>query len=224
MATFPEISARDFHTRFDGNRIVQGPVAAPFYPFQHTSNFDYYRPCHFDFCFLNPPHEGMAVLRNDLASACWESLKMKNRYIMAAAHGWKGDGEDEPLPMTIPAEKLVEIGMIYPPFPPVPQLAHNFLLLPESPSTIRARLAMWQENSRQLAAWISKAKLHCALIPNCSWTWPPDPMYSPPARSEPSTEKDEEEWEPNPAAEDSVLVEAAEPSSKLTMAHICTLI
>jgi hypothetical protein len=126
--------------------------------------------------------------------------------------------------MTIPAEKLIEIGMIYPPCPPVPQLAHNFLLLPESPSMIRARLALWQENSRQLAAWISKAKLHCALILNCSWTWPPTPIDSPPSRSEPSMEKDEEEWELNSAAEDSVLVEAAEPSSKPTTVHICSLI
>ncbi|KAF8493553.1 hypothetical protein JB92DRAFT_3127303 [Gautieria morchelliformis] len=175
MSTFPKISSIDFHTILLENHLVQGPVPAPSYPFQFTANFDYYKPNKFDFCFLNPPHEGMAVMRNNLASACWESLKRKTRYIMAATHGWKGDSEEHPLPTTIPTKKLSEIGIIHPPFPPFQQLSHNFLLLPETPEVIGKRLAMWQNNSRQLAAWICKAQLQSAITPNCSWTWPTSP-------------------------------------------------
>ncbi|KAF8529971.1 hypothetical protein JB92DRAFT_2859090, partial [Gautieria morchelliformis] len=137
---------------------------------------------------------------------------------MAAAHGWKGDEEDEPLPTAIPAEEFVEIGMIHPPFPPIPQLAHNFLLLLETPSTIRARLAMWQDNSHQLAAWIGMAKIHCALIPNCSWEWPPSPVDLPVSNNDQSTEQDDGDWEPNSTPEDVALVESAEPSTRVANA------
>ncbi|KAF8508110.1 hypothetical protein JB92DRAFT_3121199 [Gautieria morchelliformis] len=225
MSTFPKISSIDFHTILLKNRLVQGPVPAPSYPFQFTADFDYYKPNKFDFCFLNPPHEGMAVMQNDLASTCWEALKMKTRYIMAAAHGWKGDLEEHPLPTTIPTEKLLEIRMIHPPFPPFQQLSHNFLLLPEMPEVICKRLAMWQNNSRQLAAWICKAKLQSASTPNCSWTWSTSPSSNHSAchrdttTSDRVTEESSEEWEPYSLEEDMVLTESAEPSSKLSSTH-----
>ncbi|KAF8494558.1 hypothetical protein JB92DRAFT_3126805 [Gautieria morchelliformis] len=225
MSTFPKISSIDFHTILLKNRLVQGPVPAPSYPFQFTADFDYYKPNKFDFCFLNPPHERMAVMQNDLASTCWEALKMKTRYIMAAAHGWKGDLEEHPLPTTIPTEKLLEIRMIHPPFPPFQQLSHNFLLLPEMPEVICKRLAMWQNNSHQLAAWICKAELQSASTPNCSWTWPTSPSSNHSAchrdttTSDRVTEESSEEWEPYSLEEDMVLTESAEPSSKLSSPH-----
>jgi hypothetical protein len=81
---------------------------------------------------------------------------------------------------------------------------------------------MWQDNSRQLAIWICEAKLHCSLTPNYSWTWPPSAVDPPLSNSEPSTEKGDTEWEPNSSAEDTTLVEAAEPSSQQIPAHTPT--
>ncbi|KAF8490116.1 hypothetical protein JB92DRAFT_3129115 [Gautieria morchelliformis] len=205
MSTFPKISSIDFHTILLENRLVQGPVPAPSYPFQFTADFDYYKPNKFDFCFLNPPHEGMAVMRNDLASACWESLKMKTRYIMAAAHGWKGDSEEHPLPTTIPTEKLSEIGIIHPPFPPFQQLSHNFLLLPETPEVIGKPPIC---DHSQLLVDLAHFSFERSLYLQCDTT-----------ASDRVTEASSEEWEPNSLEEDTVLTESAEPSSKPSSTH-----
>ena len=184
MAYFPEISPLDFALTGAGDAIIQAPVEPPSFEFQHTSNFDYYRPCAQDFYLLDPPTNRYAVLRSDLASCFWESLKMKGRYILAAANGWNGATAEGPLPITIPEEKLREIGMTHPPFPPFHQLAYNFLLLPESPDKIGEWIGLWQNNSRQLAAWIAQARLQSSRLPSCSWSWPatptdPDPVTAP---------------------------------------------
>ena len=102
---------------------------------------------------------------------------MKGRYILAAATGWSSAGT-EPLPAEIPAEKLKEISMIHPPFPPLHQLTYNFLTLPETVTTIRERVELWQNNSRQLAAWIAQARVQSAKLPSCSWNWPSTPTIS----------------------------------------------
>jgi hypothetical protein len=158
MATFPEIYSSDFSLRRIDGHLVQGPVDAPEFEFQFSSNFDYYRPCSADFIRISSLENAQVVLRTDLASCYWETLKMKCRYILAAANGWKGDFDRSPLPASVPEASLTEIGMIHPPFPPLEQLANNFFLLPALPSLLTIHIKVWQDNSRQLSAWIEKAK------------------------------------------------------------------
>ena len=175
MANFPEISALDFSLTGAGDAIIQAPVETPSFEFQYSSNFDFYKPCASDFYFLDVPTNRYAVLRSDLASCYWESLKMKCRYILAAATGLNSGAASSPLPATIPEAKLLEIDMIPPPFPPLHQLTYNFLLLPESPEKIREWIKLWQKNSHQLAAWIAQAKVQTAQLPSSTWTWPTAP-------------------------------------------------
>lgn len=175
MATFTEICALDFNLIPSGDSIVQAPIPLPDFEFQYSSNFDYYKPCMLDFYFLDAPVNRYAVLRSDLASCYWESLKMKGRYILAAANGGRSEFATDLLPSSIPEEKLREIDMIHPPFPPLHQLTYNFFLLPASPAKIREWISLWQSNSLQLSAWIAQAKLQSAKLSTCSWSWPPTP-------------------------------------------------
>lgn len=175
MATFAKISALDFNLIPTGDSFVQAPIPPPNFEFQYSSDFDFYKPCALDFYFLDAPVNRYAVLRSDLASCYWESLKMKGRYILAAATGGRDEVATDPLSSTIPEEKLREINMIHPPFPPLHQLTYNFLLLPASPAKIREWISLWQSNSRQLSAWIAQAKLQSAKSSSCSWSWPPTP-------------------------------------------------
>ena len=84
MATFPSILALDFSLIEHDGGVTQGPVLTPNFVFQHSSDFDPYRPGNFDFIFLDDPLRTYAVLHHDLASAIWESLKMKGHYILSA--------------------------------------------------------------------------------------------------------------------------------------------
>ena len=93
---------------------------------------------------------------------------MKGRFILAAMHDWDGSEAIQPLPTVVSKEKLAEIHMIPPPFPPLHQLTYNFLLLPERPDAIQRRVQIWQDNSRQLTAWICQAQVNSARLPN-SW-------------------------------------------------------
>lgn len=179
MAYFPEISALDFSlvTDPESGSLTQSPIPLLEFEFQHTSNFDYYKPCPLDFYFLDSPINRYAVLRSDLASCYWETLKMKCRYILAAATGWNSES-DCALPTTVPEAKLHEIGMTAPPFPLIHQLTYNFLLLPERPEKICEWIRLWQANSLQLAAWIAQAKVQSKRLPSCSWVWPVTPNLS----------------------------------------------
>ncbi|KAF8460464.1 hypothetical protein JB92DRAFT_2839226 [Gautieria morchelliformis] len=139
---------------------------------------------------------------------------MKGRYILAAANDWNGETAEKPLPLTIPDEKLAEIGLPHPPFPPIYQLTYNFLLLPESPDVIRGRLTTWQDNSRQLAAWIRKAKLKTAVLPKTSWKWPtpPTPACFDDSDGESSTD---DLWPSNSSEHNTVLGESPEPAPRV---------
>ncbi|KAF8503044.1 hypothetical protein JB92DRAFT_2833505 [Gautieria morchelliformis] len=221
MAGFPDVTSLDYITRFDGDHIIQGPVPAPIFPFQHSSEFDFYRPGKFDFIFLDHAEEQYAVLRHDLASCFWESLKMKGRYILAATNDWNGETAEKPLPLTIPDEKLAEIGMPHPPFPPIYQLTYNFLLLPESPDVIRGRLTTWQDNSRQLAGWIRKAKLKTTVLAKSSWKWPtpPTPACFDDSDSQSSTD---DTWPSNSSEHDTVLGESPKPAREFLVPYCYT--
>ena len=228
MASFPEVSALDFSLVSAGDSFVQAPIEPLNFEFQYTSDFDYYRPCALDFYFLDAPLNRYAVLRSDLASCFWESLKMKGRFILAAANGGVKETSTDPLASSIPDGKLQEIGMIHPPFPPLHQLTYNFLLLPESPEKIREWIALWQANSHQLAAWIAQAKVQSAKIPSCSWIWPTSPTISYPSsvpldspRASPSLETKTEneaslEHDSSLSSDSGALFqESLEPPSKL---------
>ena len=176
MATFPDITSLEFNLhRYDG-RLVQNAVHPPKYGFQFTANFDYYTPNSFDFKFLDAPDNSFAVMRSSLAGALWETLKMKGRYILAAAYDWNPDTATNPLPVTLSPEKLEEIDMISPPFPSVYQLTYNFFEFPAPMNTILEWVEAWQERSRRLSAWICKAKVNSAQCSNCTWKWPTSPL------------------------------------------------
>ena len=178
MATFPEISFLDFSVRKGLHSTTQEPVSIPFHEFQFTSQFDFYRPCKSDLVYLTPSSSDYVVLRNELAVSIWESLKMKTRYILAAAHRWNGDTAVIPLPTSLPDAKLREIKMIRPALPFLHPLTFNPLLCPGPPTAVFSRVAIWQERSRMLSAWISKARLNSSLVTNCSWRWPVSPCPS----------------------------------------------
>jgi hypothetical protein len=223
MATFPDVSAVDFSIRLKDGHLFQGPVPALDCPFQHTANFDFYRPGNFDFITLKTPTQDYAALRSDLAVCFWETLKMKGRYILAAANNWDGSVATEPLPFTIPSEKLREIGMVHPPFPTLHELTYNTLLLPEELPVLRRRIEHWQQNSKQLSAWIARAKINCARLPNCSWVWPDTPP------SCDSTEYDPEEFQDDmdnlsfSSVDNSTFGESPEPSGESLNAHTPTV-
>ena len=103
---------------------------------------------------------------------------MKTKYILAAAHRWNGDTATSPLPTDLLDSKLEEIRMIRPALPFLHPLTFNPLLCPGSPASVFSRVAIWQERSRMLSAWIGKARLNSRLVPNCSWRWPESPVTS----------------------------------------------
>ena len=206
MAYIPDATHIDFNLRREGKHLIQGPVPTLTYPFQFTSNFDYYRPNRHDF-HRTDEASPYVVLRPELAGALWESLKMKGRYILAAANRWTGDASS-PLPATIPIGKLEEIDMVHPPFPPIPQLTYNFMELPETEEVVTQRIENWQENSRQLAVWISQAKLSSLNNPGHTWLWPAPPR---PSSSNHSSDSSDEHWIPNSSSLDTVFSEASLP-------------
>lgn len=176
MANFPEITFLDFSVRKGLHSTTQEPVSIPFHEFQFTSHFDFYRPCKSDLVYLSSSSTDYVILRNDLAVSIWESMKMKTQYILAAAYRWNGDVATTPLPSYLSDAKLDEINMIRPALPSLHPLTFNPLLCPGPSATIFARVAIWQERSRMLSAWIGKARLNSRLVPDCSWRWPTSPM------------------------------------------------
>ena len=101
---------------------------------------------------------------------------MKVRFILAAAYRWNGDTATRPLPTYLTDAKLNEIHMVRPALPFLHPLTFNPLLSPGPPAAVFSRVAMWQERSRMLSAWIGKARLNSTLVPNCSWRWPVSPV------------------------------------------------
>ena len=173
MAAFPEITARNYSVRRGLHTLYQEPILTPRYPFQYTSHFEFYPLGSRDFVYLDPPSHHFATLRSDLAVCLWESLKMKVRYILAAARNGDCNSVFDLLVTFVPKAKLQEIDMLPPPFPPADQLTSNPFLRPGHPAVIETRVSSWQTSSRMLTAWIAKAQANSARIPNCSWSWPP---------------------------------------------------
>ena len=175
MATFPNITASDFSVRKGPRSLEQEPVPVPRFEFQFTSNFDFYPISKKDFVYLDPPCNHFATLQADIASCLWESLRMKVRYILAAARYGNCDSASDLLTSFISNAKLQEIEMLHPPFPPAHQLISNPFLRPGHPTAIDSRVLSWQNTSRMLAAWIAKAQENSARVSNHSWCWPTSP-------------------------------------------------
>ena len=173
MAAFPEITAHNYSVRRGLHSLYQDPILTPRYPFQYTSHFEFYPLGSRDFIYLDPPSHHFATLRSDLAVCLWESLKMKARYILAAARNGDCDSVFDLLVTFIPKAKLQEIDMLPPPFPPAYQLTSNPFLRPGHPAVIETWVSSWQTSSRMLTAWIAKAQANSARVSNCSWSWPP---------------------------------------------------
>ena len=181
MAHYPEVSALDYSVQFKGGQIVQNRVYVPEYAYQHSANFDHYPPTDHDFNAHPEAGPGFMALRSTLAASYWESLSMKMKYILAAAHGWDGTITTNPLPTTIPTSKLAEIKMIAPQFPSLQLLETNYLAYPGKQSDIKELVEAWQALSLGLSAWIGQAQLNSASVENCSWVWPRSPFSVYPA-------------------------------------------
>jgi hypothetical protein len=205
MSGFPEISSLDFSLHRVDSKLIQGPI--PEFQFQFTPNFDFYCPSSIDFLWLDPPVNLHTTLRSDLASCYWETLKMKCRYILTAAHGWKGNFNKSPLPQFVPDSLLSEIGMTHPPLPPLNQLTYNFFLLPEDPAEICRHIKIWQENSHQLSAWIKKAKERRVKVPECSWNWLATPFVPFSVEDDSSSISTDDGWRSNYCELDKMFVE-----------------
>jgi hypothetical protein len=112
--------------------------------------------------------------------------------------------------------------MIHPPFPPLEQLANNFFLLPALPGILTIHIRVWQDNSRQLSAWIEKAKARCAGIPDGSWFWPISPFAPYPIEDDSSSISEDDGWRPSRRESDKSFIECPRASSKHIAPHICT--
>ena len=145
MAIYPEITSFNYSVHMNNDLLEQEPVSVPLYPVQYPPNFDFYKPNKFDFIYLDAPANNYAVLRYDLAISLWETLRMKERYILAAAHDWNGEIASHPLPAFIPDSKFREIHMLRPAFHNSPPLSNIKLFSPAHPNAIRAWISIWQE-------------------------------------------------------------------------------
>lgn len=175
MATFPNITALDYSVRKGPCSVEQEPIPVPWFKFQFTSNFDFYPLGKTDFVYLDPPYNHFATLQADITSCLWESLRMKVRYILAAACYGNCDSAVDLLSTFISNMKLREIDMLHPPFPPAHQLTSNPFLRPRHPAIVESWVSNWQNTSRMLAAWIAKAQENSTRIYNSSWCWPASP-------------------------------------------------
>ena len=178
MASFPEISARNYSVHRGPHSLVQEPVLIPRFQFQYTSNFDFYLLGKCDFIPLEHPPHHYAVLHSDIAICLWESLKMKVRYILATSRNGNCDAVFDLLSTYIPSAKLQEIDMLPPPFPSIHQLTFNPFLRPGHPAVIESIVSSWQTTSRMLSAWIAKAQENSVRRSSCSWSWPPSSVGS----------------------------------------------
>jgi hypothetical protein len=175
MALFPPVTSVDYQLSHDGDNVIQAAVSLPQYEFQHSDNFEFYKPGRHDWTSIFLFGKHYFYLRPELADSLWESVRMKCRYILAAAAGWKGDVDSNDLPLTIPDEKYQEISMIRAPIPPDNYLAHNFLKIPGEKVEIESWIERWQQTGHQLTAWTAKAKENCVDLEDCTWKWPIDP-------------------------------------------------
>ena len=176
MATFPIISERDYSVRPGPYSLEQEPIPMPRFEFQFSSNFDFYPVGKQDYAYLDPPYNLFATIRPDVASCLWETLKMKVRYILAAARDGNCDAALDPLSTFISSAKLKEINMVPPSFPPAHQLSSNPFLRPGHPAIVDSWVTTWQMNSRMLAAWIAKAQDNSTRVADCTWVWPATPF------------------------------------------------
>ena len=175
MAAYPPITAFDFEAHLENGELVQDLVEMPAYDFQHTAEFDFYRPTIHDYVPYPASRPDHVMLRADLAACLFETYNMKVKYVLAAAHDWNGEFTMDPLPTVLPDSKLKEIGMPAPPFPDCQLWAVNFFFKPEKISVIADWVEMWQRKSLSLSAWIYKARIKSKHVPDCSWVWPRSP-------------------------------------------------
>ena len=143
---------------------------------------------------------------------------MKGQYILTMANNWTGSNPSAPLPMTVSLRKLEEIHMIYPPFPPLYQLTYNFFILPEKKEVVCKCIAIWQENSHQLATWICKARFNMLRYCSKSWSWPEPPTYSLTYPKDNGSSTEDSTWSPNSSAADLSLSESMEAPIHTTCA------
>lgn len=131
MAAYPPVTAFDFEAHLENGILMQDLIPMPAYDFQHTAEFDYYRPTIHDYMPYPASGPDQVMLRADLAACLFETYNMKVKYVLAAAHDWNGELTTDPLPSVLPDSKLKEIGMPAPPFLDCQLWAVNFFFKPK---------------------------------------------------------------------------------------------
>lgn len=187
MATFAPVTALDYAKDRTDSIRPQVPVELGEFNHQYTSDFGQYRMCMHDLDRIDTVGGPTYYIRAELAACVWETVRMKVRYILAAAHNWRGDVNTEPLPTDLPKEKCDELSMGMPPIPAGRHLHFNFLKLHDKPEVLFARVESWQQIGHQLTAWIDKAKERTDRIEYTTWHWPEEP-------SEPVPYGERENW------------------------------
>lgn len=198
MANFPRVQSLDYATEMLYGKPIQSRVVVPDFQFQYSPDFEHYKPCGYDFRKIKIFENEYVMLRPELAAAIWESLKMKYRYVLAAAHDWHGERALTPLPQNIPEAKIRELHMIAPPVPDADELTINFFAFATDMITLRVWIERWQQMSHQLSAWIAKAKERTIALGVTSWVWPEEPCAPTPYAERPEWDLDKqanpEEW------------------------------
>ncbi|KAF8579292.1 hypothetical protein K439DRAFT_1620662 [Ramaria rubella] len=174
MNSFAPITAADYQIIRDGNKIIQSEILAPEYEFQHSDDFNRYRPGERDWNYVFIFGRRYAILRAELAMCIWESVCMKCRYIITAASGCSGNSDYTPTTNNLTMEKLAEINMYVPPIPPANYLDFNFFNIPTDRVILESWIHRWQQTAFQLSAWIQKAKENSYKIGETSWRFPID--------------------------------------------------
>ena len=172
MSSPIQITSADYQVRQVEDHYHQLPIQPPA-GYEGGSIFDlnFYSPTARDFTHYRVFNQKISVLRPELADAIWESVRMKIREIVAAGTEWEPGHPT--MPLIIPEEKLREIGLIHPEFPPLHCLSLNLLKAPNDLEEIVNWVDMWQQIGRKLTAWVLKAKEVCAEIPDTTWKWIP---------------------------------------------------
>jgi hypothetical protein len=175
MATFSPVTSLDYAKDRTDSLRPQVNVELGEFEHQYTSDFDHYRICMHDLNMVETVGGRTYFIRLELAASVWESVRMKSRYILAAAHNWHGDINTEPLPTELPKDKCDELSMVVPPIPAERHLRFNFLTMNSTPEILKCRVEHWQQIGHQLTAWIDKAKERTDRIEYTTWHWPEEP-------------------------------------------------
>jgi hypothetical protein len=146
-----------------------------YYISQHVNTFDYAfrKPTKHDFIKDNSTFSEVEIVRLDRhhAGAYHAMLRVEVTAVYSAANQWNAGTSPEPMPTTLPDDKVALLGIGPPPIPPFSMLTSNYLELAGELCHIEHRIRTVQSYTLALRAWIAKAKHMCVVraIPAHIW-------------------------------------------------------